>query len=172
MGDTRFLIEKYRGWLFCLFPWLLRKDETKMRLDRKVAIVTGGSSGMGKEISKLFAREGSTVAITDINEEAGREVVYEIEKEGGNAWFWKMDVSSEKNIVNVFKEIREQLGKISILINNAGVTGVNKPVDEVTEQEWDYVFNVDVKGVFLCTKSVIPYMRENGKGSIVNSSSL
>jgi NAD(P)-dependent dehydrogenase (short-subunit alcohol dehydrogenase family) len=128
-----------------------------MRLNGKVAIVTGGSSGIGKEISLLFAREGATVAITDINEEAGREAVLDIQKEGGKARFWKMDVSSENNIVNVFKEVRDQFGNISILINNAGVVGVDKPVDEVTEEEWDYVFDIDVKGVFLCTKHVIPY---------------
>ena len=142
------------------------------RLKNKVAIVTGAGAGMGKETSILFAKEGASVAVFEINEDNGIETVNEITNIGGTAKFWKVDVSNEENVKKAIDEVKNTYGKIDILINNAGITGADKKTHELTIEEWDQVFNVDVKGVFFCTKHVIPYMLENKCGSIVNLSSI
>ncbi|MFJ5760631.1 SDR family NAD(P)-dependent oxidoreductase [Neobacillus sp. NPDC093182] len=142
------------------------------RLSGKVAIITGAANGMGKAVAQLFAKEKAIVAVTDINEELGSQTVFEIEQAGGKAKFWKLNVAIEKEVETVFKEVYESFGKIDILINNAGITGVDKPTHEVDEEEWDKVFSVDVKGVYFGTKHAIPYMKENKQGSIVNFSSI
>lgn len=142
------------------------------RLKGKVAIVTGAGAGMGRDTSILFAKEGCAVAVFEINETNGQETVNQIVNLGGIAKFWKVDVSNEENVKTAVEEVKNTFGKIDILINNAGITGVDKKTHELTVEEWDQVFNVDVKGVFFCTKYVVPYMMENGKGSIVNLSSI
>lgn len=142
------------------------------RVDGKVAVVTGATSGIGRAIAELLAKEGAKVAVTGRNVERGNEVVESIRKEGGIAKFWKLDVSNEEEVERVFAEIAREFGKIDILVNNAGITGVDKPTHELTEEEWDQVMNVNVKGVFFCTKHVIPYMKKAGGGSIVNISSI
>jgi len=81
-------------------------------------------------------------------------------------------VAKEAEVEKVFKEVKERFGKIDVLVNNAGISGVNKPTDEITEQEWDHLMSVNVKGVFFCTKHAIPYMKSNGKGCIINLSSI
>ncbi|WP_342601841.1 glucose 1-dehydrogenase [Peribacillus sp. FSL E2-0159] len=147
--------------------------EIKMgRLQDKVVIITGAATGMGQAVAKLFAKEGAVVAVTDINEELGTKTAEEIQMNGGQAQFWKLNVAVESDVEIIFKNIYETFGKIDILINNAGVLGIDKPTHEVEEQEWDNVFAVDVKGVFFGTKHVIPYMKKNKKGSIVNFSSI
>lgn len=142
------------------------------RLKGKVAIVTGAGAGMGKETSILFAKEGCSVAVFEVNEQNGMETVNEIVNNGGVAKFWKVDVSNEDNVKQAVDDVASTFGKIDILINNAGITGVDKKTHELTVSEWDQVFNVDVKGVFYCTKYVVPYMLQNQKGSIVNLSSI
>lgn len=143
-----------------------------MRLEGKVAIITGASAGMGKATAELFAREGAKVAVTDIDIAGGEAVVNAIREAGGEATFFKLDVSKEADCKEVTKAVVEKYGKLDILINNAGVTGVDKPTHELTEDEWDFVFNVDVKGVFFMTKHAVPFMKKNGKGAIVNFSSI
>lgn len=142
------------------------------RLKEKVAIVTGAGTGMGKATAKLFAEEGAKVAVTDVNEETAKQTCEEIVAAGGEAAYYKLDVSCEKDCKDVIGAVVAKWGKLDVLVNNAGVTGVDKPTHELTEKEWDFVFNVDVKGVFFMTKHAVPYMKENGKGSIINFSSI
>ena len=142
------------------------------RVEGKVAIVTGGASGIGRATCLLLAKEGSKVAVTDIQDNAGREVVSEINSSGGVAQYWHVDVRNEKEVERVFTGIYREFGKIDILVNNAGIHGVDKPTHEVDEEEWDKVINVNLKGVFFCTKHVVPYMKKIGGGSIINLSSI
>jgi NAD(P)-dependent dehydrogenase (short-subunit alcohol dehydrogenase family) len=142
------------------------------RLKGLVSIVTGGALGIGKATSLLMAREGASVAVTDVLDVQGSEVVREINSSGGHAEYWHMDVSKESEVQRVFSEIKSRFGKIDVLVNNAGISGVNKPTHEITEAEWDKATAVDVKGVFFCTKHAVPYMKANRGGSIINLSSI
>jgi len=142
------------------------------RVEGKVAIVTGGALGIGRAICKVLAKEGAKVAVTDVRDREGKEVVDEIKAAGGIAKFWHLDVTNEEEVKEVFADVAKEFGKIDVLVNNAGIAGVNKPTHEITEEEWDKVINVNVKGVFFCTKYVIPYMRKAGGGSIINMSSI
>lgn len=142
------------------------------RLENKVAIITGGSLGIGKAAAILLAKEGAKVAVTDILEKEGNEVVNEIRKNKGTAAYWHLDTSNENEVDNVFSDIKHTFGSINVLVNNAGISGINKPTHEITSEEWDKVMNINVKGVFFCTKHAIPYMKEAGAGSIINLSSI
>jgi len=142
------------------------------RVQNKIAIVTGGALGIGQAVCLLLAKEGAIVAVTDVLDKEGQEVARQIQASGGKATFWHLDVSNESEVKNVFAEINRQLGQIDILVNNAGIAGVSKPTHEITEQEWDRVMAVNVKGVFLCTKHAIPYLKKSGGGSIINLSSI
>ncbi len=142
------------------------------RLEGKVAIVTGGAMGIGEATCLLFAKEGAKVAVTDINEEKGQAVVKKITDAGGEARFWLLNTAKEQDAKDVMADINKTFGKIDILVNNAGIAGVDKPTHEITEAEWDAVQNINVKGVFFCTKHVIPYLLKNKSGSIINLSSI
>jgi NAD(P)-dependent dehydrogenase (short-subunit alcohol dehydrogenase family) len=142
------------------------------RVKDKVAIVTGGALGIGQAACALLAREGAKVAVTDILDDEGTDVVHGIEAAGGTAAYWHLNVAKEAEVEKVFRGVKERFGNIDVLVNNAGISGVNKPTDEITEQEWDHLMSVNVKGVFFCTKHAIPYMKANGKGSIINLSSI
>jgi NAD(P)-dependent dehydrogenase (short-subunit alcohol dehydrogenase family) len=134
--------------------------------------VTGAALGIGRAAAVLLGREGAHVAVTDINESAGKEVVELIRQAGGSTEYWSLDTSDEANVQSVFAEVVERFGPINILVNNAGIAGINKPTHEVTREEWNAVINVNVNGVFYCTKHVIPVMRQAGGGSIINLSSI
>lgn len=142
------------------------------RVRGKVAIVTGGALGIGRATCLLLAKEGAKVAVTDVLHDDGKAVVKEIQDASGVAEFWHLDVTSEKEVQRVFHEVRAKFGKIDVLVNNAGIAGANKPTHEISAEEWDKVIDVNVKGTFLCTKHVIPYMQEAGGGSIINLSSV
>ena len=142
------------------------------RVEDKVAIVTGGALGIGKACCLRLAEEGARVAVTDVLYKEGQELAKQIQNNGGVAEFWHLDVSNEKEVEKVFGEIHQKFGKIDVLVNNAGIAGVSKPTHEITEEEWDTVMAVNVKGVFFCTKHVIPYMKKAGGGSIINLSSI
>tara|TARA_R110000737_G_scaffold93541_2_gene126887 strand:+ start:24824 stop:25600 length:777 start_codon:yes stop_codon:yes gene_type:complete len=142
------------------------------RVEGKVAVVTGGVLGIGRATSLLLAKEGAKVAVVDLKYEEGKNVIAEIEASGGIAKFWHLDTTKEKEVKAVFSDIVSEFGKIDVLVNNAGISGVDKPTHEITEEEWDKVINVNVKGVFLCAKHVIPYMLKAGSGSIINMSSI
>ena len=142
------------------------------RVKNKVVIVTGGALGIGEAACYLLAKEGAKVAVTDINAAEGKRVKEKINQDGGTADFWVMNTSDEGEVKKVLGEINKEFGKIDVLVNNAGIAGINKPTHEVSEEEWDKVININVKGVFLCTKHAIPYMQKNGSGSIINLSSI
>jgi len=142
------------------------------RVEGKVVIVTGGARGIGAAICRLLAKEGAKVAITDILDEEGRKLEEEIKEQGGIAKYYHMDVTKENEVKEAFAQIAKDFGKIDGLVNNAGILGANKPTHEITEEEWDKVMAVNVKGVFFCTKHAIPYMKEAGGGSIVNIASV
>lgn len=142
------------------------------RVQDKVAVVTGAALGIGRAAAVLLGREGAHVAVTDINESAGKEVVELIRQAGGSAEYWSLDTSDEANVQTVFAEVVERFGPINILVNNAGIAGINKPTHEVAREEWNAVININVNGVFYCTKHVIPVMRRAGGGSIINLSSI
>jgi NAD(P)-dependent dehydrogenase (short-subunit alcohol dehydrogenase family) len=142
------------------------------RLNSMVAVVTGAALGIGRACAILMAEEGASVAVLDTDETQGAAVVSEILESGGAARFWRCDVSSEKQVATAISETALHFGRIDILVNNAGISGPNKPTHELTEQEWDRVQAINVKGVFFCTKHVIPHLRAAGGGSIINLSSI
>lgn len=142
------------------------------RTANKVVIVTGGALGIGRETCLLLAKEGAKVAITDVLDKEGKALAEEINKAGGIAKFWHLDVSKESEVQQVYAAVVEEFGKLDATVNNAGIAGADKPTHELTEEEWDAVMNVNVKGVFFCTKHAIPYLKKAGAGSIVNLSSI
>jgi NAD(P)-dependent dehydrogenase (short-subunit alcohol dehydrogenase family) len=142
------------------------------RTENKVVIVTGGALGIGRETCILLAQEGAKVAVTDILDKEGKELAEEINHSGGEAKFWHLDVTDEKEVEKVYAEVAKEFGKLDATVNNAGIAGADKPTHEITEKEWDVVMNVNVKGVFFCTKHAIAHMKKSGGGSIVNLSSI
>lgn len=142
------------------------------RVQNKSMIITGAALGIGKAAALLCAQHAAKVAVTDINEEEGKKTVKEIQDNGGRAHFWSLNTADEKEVQKVFSEITKEFGKIDVLVNNAGIAGVNKPTHEITENEWDALMAVNVKGVFFCTKHAIPYLQKNKGGSIINLSSI
>jgi len=142
------------------------------KLDGRVVVVTGGAMGIGKATAIAAAKEGAIVAVCDVNQVEGKKTVDEINKAGGKAKFYFLDVSNEQQVKAVFEQIGKELGDIYGLVNNAGIAGVSKPTHEITLEEWNKVMNVNVNGVFLCTKYAVPYMIKNKAGSIVNLSSI
>ncbi len=142
------------------------------RVEGKVAVVTGGAMGIGRSVCQVLAREGARVAVTDVRAEEGQMVARDITASGGQAHFWPLDTTEEAEVEAVFRQVHETFGKIDVLVNNAGIAGADRPTHEISEAEWDRVMAVNVKGVFFCTKHVVPYMREAGGGSIINMSSI
>lgn len=139
-------------------------------LSGKVAIISGGGSGIGLGTAKLLAEYGAKVVLLDINEANGTKAVQEILDEGNFAIFKQCDVTNNENCKNTIEAVEKELGRIDILFNNAGVT-VRKTVVELSEKEWDFVLNVGLKGTYLLSKYTIPVMAKNGGGSIVNTGS-
>jgi NAD(P)-dependent dehydrogenase (short-subunit alcohol dehydrogenase family) len=142
------------------------------RAENKVVIVTGGALGIGRETCLLLAKEGAKVAVTDVLDKEGKILAEEINHSGGVAKFWHLDVADENEVKKVYAAVVSEFGKLDATVNNAGISGVDKPTHELTEKEWDKVMNVNVKGVFFCTKHAIAHMKETGRGSIVNLSSI
>ncbi len=141
------------------------------RLEGKVALITGGASGIGEATAKLFAREGAKVVIADLQREKGKAVVAEIRAAGGEASFTKVDVRRETQVKRMVAFTVKRYGRLDILFNNAGVENP-KPEVETTTDEWDFIMDVNVRGVFLGTKYAIPEMKKNGGGSIINTASI
>lgn len=142
------------------------------RLDGMTCIVTGGASGIGRATCLRLAEEGGRVAITDIQDEEGEALRDEILGQDAMAGYWHLDVTDEAAVEKVFDAIADDLGQIDVLVNNAGISGADKPTDEITAEEWQKVMEVNVNGVFHATKAAIPHMRRTGSGSIINLSSI
>ena len=142
------------------------------RVADRVALVTGGSLGLGHATCLMLGREGASVAVTDVNDEPGRATAEAIREAGGAAEYWHLDVTDEDQLQQVIDAAAGRFGGLDILVNNAGISGINRPTDEIPQAEWDRVMDVNVKGVFLCTKHAIAHMRRRGGGSIVNLSSI
>ena len=149
-----------------------------MRLQGKVALITGAASGIegqtmgfGGASARLFVREGAKVALTDVNEVAGRKTAAQIGEAGGDVVFRRLDVTSDEDWSEAISATISRFGRLDILVNNAG-TGARSTVEETTEEVWDGQMDVHAKGVFLGTKHAIPEMRRAGGGSIINISSI
>ena len=141
-----------------------------MKLTGKVAIVTGSTRGIGKAIAMSFASEGAAVVVTARHIEQGHQVVDEIKNQGGTAIAFKADVTNRADVHNLVKSTLENFKAIHILVNNAGITR-HASLLEMTEEDWDAVLDVDLKGVFNCTQAVLGHMMEQRYGKIINISS-
>lgn len=139
------------------------------RLDNKTAIITGGGSGIGKAIAVVFAKQGARVHILDMDEQGATSVVKEITTDGGKAHFYKCDVSKQAEVKQIVDGIAAG-GAIDILINNAGIAHIGT-ADSTAEADFDRLVSVNVKGVYNCLHTVLPYMKQNG-GSILNMASI
>jgi len=142
-----------------------------MRLSGKVALITGGASGMGRSEATIFAREGARVVVGDVLEADGREVAEKIAAAGGQARFVKLDVTSETDWQQAVNTTVASFGKLDVLVNNAGISGTFDP-DTMSTAAWDTLMNVNAKGVFLGMKHAVPAMQRAGGGAIVNISSI
>ena len=139
-----------------------------MRLKDKTAIVTGAGSGFGKGIAMRFAKEGARVGVIDINAEAAREVASQIDN---SAFAMEADVSIDGDVSRMVQEALDRWGQLNILVNNAGTTHRNQPMTEVTEEEYERIFAVNVKSVYLSAKHIVPVMKKQGFGVILNVAS-
>lgn len=138
-----------------------------MDLNQRVCIVTGGGSGIGRATAELFAKNGAYVVVADVNEDAAIRVANEI---GSKAFGVRVDVSSAKDAESMVEKTTAKWGRVDVLVNNAGF-GTTGNVVTIPEETWDLIMSVNVKGIFLCSKYVIPVMRRNGGGSIINTTS-
>ena len=141
-----------------------------MRLKDKVAVVTGGGGGLGRSICLALGREGSSVVVSDIDVQSAKKVAREIKEIGSEALAIRTDVVSDKEVNALMEVAAKHFGRVDILVNNAGICWVGK-VEEMSEQEWDRVIAVNLKGTFLCSKAVIKFMKGRGWGRIVNMAS-
>jgi NAD(P)-dependent dehydrogenase (short-subunit alcohol dehydrogenase family) len=142
------------------------------RLEDKVAIITGGGTGIGEATCERFAQEGARVAIFDVDLTSAEKTAERLRGGGYEAVAIRVDVAKEATIVEGVRQVIDRWGKIDILVNNAGIPGANKFTHEATVEEWDLVFAVNARGPFLCSKHVLPHMMAAKRGSIVNFSSI
>jgi NAD(P)-dependent dehydrogenase (short-subunit alcohol dehydrogenase family) len=142
-----------------------------MRLENKVAIVTGGANGIGEAYSKGIALEGASVVIADIDEKRGKEIAGEIEKSGGKALFVSTDVSKKQDSEKMVAAAVKRYGSVDILVNNAGIL-FTAPFEKTTEEMWDKLIAVNVKGLFFCSQAAAVEMKKKKRGKIINISSI
>jgi NAD(P)-dependent dehydrogenase (short-subunit alcohol dehydrogenase family) len=142
------------------------------RVAGKVALVTGGSSGIGRATAQIFAREGAKVVVADVLVEGGEETVRLIKAAGGEAIFVKTDVSQPADVEALVKRAVETYGRLDCAFNNAGIEGVIQPTADYSEAHWDRVIAINLKGVWLCMKSELQQMLKQGGGAIVNTASV
>lgn len=142
-----------------------------MKLQGKVAIITGGASGIGAATARLFVEEGAKVVLVDLNEEQGKAVEAELKAQNAEALFVKANITSEEEVQNIYKETIAAFGKVDIVFNNAGIGRVT-PTEELEYAEWRNTVNVDLDGVFLVARDAIREMLKSGGGTIVNTASM
>lgn len=143
----------------------------KLRLKDKIAIITGAASGIGLAAANAFAREGSKVAVVDFNEELGNERVHELKSEGYDATFFQVNVADRDSVNEMVNAVLGKYGRIDILVNNAGITK-DGMLSKLSAEDFQRVIDVNLTGVFHCTQAVLPTMVEQGKGKIINTSSV
>lgn len=143
-----------------------------MLLSNRVAIVTGGARGIGRGIALKFAAEGCSMVIADVLTKEAEQTVEEIARKGKKALFIRCDVSDSRQVDNLVEQALSAFEKIDILVNNAGVGPLPKPCSDITEEEWDRVLSINLKGVFLCCRAVVRHMQEQRYGKIINMSSM
>ncbi|QCR32213.1 3-oxoacyl-ACP reductase FabG [Lysinibacillus sp. SGAir0095] len=142
-----------------------------MRLQDKVAIITGGANGIGKAACELFLNQGAKVVIADFDEDSGKELEINFRQQGKEVLFVQVDVATNESVKDMVAQVLANYEKIDILINNAGITR-DAMLVKMTEQDFDRVLDVNLKGVFNCTQAVVPYMVERGYGKVINTSSV
>lgn len=138
----------------------------------KVAVITGASSGIGHATAVAFAKEGAVVVVADVLTDAGMQTAREVEKLGAKALFVKCDVSKDSDVKNLMNKTIEMFGRIDCAFNNAGIEGEQALTADCTDENWNHVININLKGVWLCMKYEIPQMLKQGGGAIVNCSSI
>jgi NAD(P)-dependent dehydrogenase (short-subunit alcohol dehydrogenase family) len=141
-------------------------------LSGKVALVTGASSGIGRNTSLMYAREGARVVVSDVVEEGGNETVRRIENAGGEAIFVRADVSKPEDCKNLVRQAVDRFGRLDIAVNNAGIGGEQNPTADYSLEGWRKVIDINLSGVFYCMKYQIPAMLQGGGGSIINIASI
>jgi NAD(P)-dependent dehydrogenase (short-subunit alcohol dehydrogenase family) len=144
----------------------------KIMFAKKVALVTGGSFGIGRAAAIAFAGHGAKVVVADWVEDKENETLNKIKSVGGEGVFIKCDVSNSEQVKKLFGETIERYGRLDFAFNNAGIEGTSAPTHECTEENWDKIIGVNLKGIFLCMKHEIPLMLKQGKGAIVNCASV
>ncbi len=143
-----------------------------MRLQDKVALITGSAGGMGQAAAELFAREGASIIVTDIAADAGEQTARNIREAGGKAIFVQANVANEDDVQHLVRESIDAFGRIDVLYNNAGIMPADDSgVTDLSEATWDRILDVNLKSAFLCTKYAVPHMIQQGKGSIINIAS-
>ncbi len=145
--------------------------EKELELERKVALITGGAQGIGKAIALLLAKKGADIVVSDVNLEKAEETAREVEAIGRGAMAIRADVANANDVEHMVEAILERYGQIDILVNNAGIAK-DKLILRMTEEEWDAVLNVNLKGTFHCIKAVVRHMSKQRKGKIVNIASV
>lgn len=142
------------------------------RLKDKIAIITGGSSGIGRQTALRFVGEGASVAIADRNRRMGEETLRLVQEAGGDATFVPVDVADPEQVERMVEQVVERFGRLDVLVNAAAILIRTPPLAEVEERDWDLMMDVNLKGLFFCCKYAIPAMLNSGGGSIVNIASM
>ncbi|CEH29728.1 3-oxoacyl-ACP synthase [Aneurinibacillus migulanus] len=142
-----------------------------MEFEKQSALITGGASGLGRKAAQLFCERGAHVIIADVNKEQGLQTVTELRENGGKADFVQVNVADESSVQTLIEEIRQKIGRLDVLINNAGITR-DSMLHKMGKEKWDQVIAINLTGVYVCTKAAIPLMLENGYGRIINTSSV
>jgi NAD(P)-dependent dehydrogenase (short-subunit alcohol dehydrogenase family) len=141
------------------------------RLEQKVALVTGGGSGIGRASAVAFAREGAKIAVSDIHITGGEETVRLIQAAGGTALFVQADVSRAADVEALVKKVVEVYGRLDCALNNAGIQGEIRQTAECSEENWNHIIAINLTGVWLCMKHELAYMMPQGRSTIVNTAS-